>query len=113
MIARRTLRLAQLCLRCAPQILDVAHGRSFSSSASFGDGVEQALLSGWFRPCCAVRSSMFHCREALGYFEKVTSTRRFANAYLRDEAMMSKDRCRGVESGREKEHLLDSQPEAC
>ena len=40
------------------------------------------------------QSNMLHCSEALGYFEKVTSTRRFANAYLRDEAMMSKDRCR-------------------
>ncbi|CAE7202233.1 unnamed protein product [Symbiodinium natans] len=29
--------------------------------------------------------------QALSYFEKVTSTRRFANAYLRDEAMLSKD----------------------
>ena len=36
-------------------------------------------------------ASFCHVSEALSYFEKVTSTRRFANAYLRDEAMLSKD----------------------
>ncbi|CAE7883544.1 TOM1, partial [Symbiodinium microadriaticum] len=36
---------------------------------------------------------------ALGYFEKVTSTRRFANAYLRDEAMMSKEMlCKSIQA---------------